>query len=175
MFGSQMFSPAIMSFLKQAGEAFAECTQAESAGKLNKMLDKYCHGARPATPDAPFFEQRCQIYTAKAFAAAHIDGQVTWGGVGTIMANSSAWPQQGLNTQGQLFLAYMLGFLYGSDLPADTHKSIEGFLPMAAKVAAAPDQFARTMGMDPSKMREMAAQKAGNLGDMMNMLKGNKE
>lgn len=172
MFGAQMFNPAVMSFMKQAGQEFAQCAQAESQGRMDKALAKYCHNTRPNGPADPYFAQRCQLYAAKAFAAAHLEGNVTWGQIGQLLEQSPAWPPAGdLNTQGWLFLAYMLGFLYGSELPQEKHQAIEGILPMASRVAAAPDQFARKMGMDPDELRQKAAS-AGGLDGLMNKLKG---
>lgn len=176
MFGPGMFSPAVMNFFKQAGEEFQKCAQADAAGKLDKALDKYCEGRRPLGPEDPMFLERCTLYAAKAYAVAHLDGKITWGQIKALLDQSPAWPPKpGLNSAGCLFLAYMLGFLYGSDLPQDTHQSIEGMLPMASQIAASPDAFAQKLGMDPSKLREMASNMGNKgmegLGGMMDMLK----
>jgi hypothetical protein len=174
MFGMDMFNPAVMAFLKQAGESFAQCTKAEAEGRLDKALDRYCHHTRPQQPHAPWFDQRCQLYAAKAYAATHIDGQITWSNVGDLLQKSPAWPPPAdANAQGWLFLAYMLGFLYGSDLPADTHQTIERLLPMAARVASAPDKFAKMAGLDMDQVSKMASE--GKLPDAMSGLLGHKK
>ena len=154
---TQMLDPAVMSFFKQAGPEFGACVKAEADGKLDKALDKYCNGDRPSAVTHPQFQNKCLIYAAKAYATAHMEGKVSWGAVKSILASSCAWPPgQQLNGRGALFLAYMIGFLYGSDLPAERQSKIEGLLPTAAMVAASPEAFAQSLGVDPSKLQSMA-------------------
>ena len=169
MLNPNMLDPAMMSFFKQAAPAFRQCLEAETKGKLDKALEKYCEGTRPNEVDHPHFPNRCRLYAAKAYAAAHIDGSITWGKVKELLEQSPAWPPQGaLKPQGVLFLAYMIGFLHGSDLPADRHQKIEGLLPLGAQVISAPDTFARALGMNPDMLKNMAG---GGVDGLFNFLK----
>lgn len=155
---TQMLDPAVIAFFKQAGPAFGEVVKAEAEGKLDKALDRFCDGERPDGVAHPQFQNKCMVYAAKAFASAHIDGAVSWGGIKKIFAESSAWPPPpSMNGRGALFLAYMIGFLYGSDLPRDRQAKIEGLLPMSAQVAASPETFAKGLGIEPEQLKAMAA------------------
>lgn len=155
---TQMLDPAVVAFFKQAGPAFGECVKAEAEGKLDKSLDRFCDGQRPQGVDHPQFQNKCLVYGAKAFAASHMDGTVSWGGVKRVFDQSPAWPPPAsMNGRGALFLAYMIGFLHGSELPADRQAKIEGLLPMAAQVAASPEAFAKGLGIDPEQLKAMAS------------------
>lgn len=158
MFNPGMFDPAVMSFFKQAGEAFQQTVTAEAQGKMSKALERYCGPQPPQTPADPNFLLRARLYAAKAYAMAHIDGQTTWGGVGELLEGSSTWPPDAaLNAQGVLFHAFLLGFLYGSDLPRDRHDAIEQMIPTASRMAASPDAVAQQMGMSTDQLREMTS------------------
>lgn len=166
MFNPDMLDPALMAFFKQAGEAYQELRVAESQGKLNKALEKYCGGTVPQSPADPAFVERCTLYAAKAWATAHIEGTVTWKEVRARLSGSSAWPPgPTLNAEGHLFLAYMLGFLYGSDLPPDRHERIEKMMPLAAQIAGNPQAFAQQLGLTPEKIQQLASDP--RLKDMM--------
>ncbi len=155
---TQMLDPAVVAFFKQAGPAFGDCVKAEAEGKLDKVLDRFCDGERPDGVDHPQFQNKCMVYAAKAFAAAHIDGTVSWGGVKTIFDETPVWPPPpSMNGRGSLFLAYMIGFLHGSDLPKERQAKIEALLPMAAQVAASPETFAKGLGVNPDQLKAMAA------------------
>ena len=177
MFSPSMLDPAIMSFFKQAGEAFKQTVEAEAAGRMAKALEKRCGSTLPPDINHPAFPNRCLLYMAKAYAMAHIDGQVTWGGVKAIAEQSSIWPPPAdVKAQGALFQAFMLGFLYGSELPLKRQQTIEGLIPMGARVASDPESLARSLGIKPEQMAQMAqmAQSAGGIGNLMNFL-GNKK
>lgn len=174
MFSPQMFDPAILSFFKQASEAFKETVEAEAQGRMAKALQKHCGSTLPPQPGNPAFINRCLLYGAKAYAMAHIDGQITWGGIRDSLTSSAAWPPPAdLKPQGALFQAFMLGFLYGSDLPQKRHQSIENIIPMGARIASSPEDFARNLGISPEQLRNMAqaAGKTGasGMGSLLNM------
>jgi hypothetical protein len=170
---TQMLDPAVMAFFKQAGPEFGDCVKAEAEGKLDALLDKYCDGDRPDAVAHVQFQNKCMVYAAKAFAAAHIDGKVSWGAIKEMFAASSAWPPAAsMNGRGALFLAYMIGFLHGSELPLDRQKKIEGMLPLAATVAASPEKFAQSLGVNPDKLKSMAeGMGARGLDAMANLFK----
>lgn len=180
MFSPQMLNPAVMSFFKQAGEAFQQTVEAEASGRMARALEKHCGSPYPPNPGDPAFFNRCLLYAAKAYAMAHIDGQVTWGGVKEVLDASSLWPPAPeLQAQGALFQSFMLGFLYGSELPAEKHQAIEGMIPMASRIAADPMGIAQSLGLNPEQMRQMAEQagKSGSagLGNLMNMFNPGKD
>ncbi len=157
MMNPGMMDPAVMSFLKQSGEAFKQTMEAEAAGKMDKALAKYCGGQRPLEPSHPNFVERCLLYAAKAYAMAHIDGTVRWGEVKGMLDQSPLWPP-GADLKGEawVYTAFSIGFLHGSELPESKHKAIEGAIPMAAQVAADPAGFMQKMGLDAQKLQEMA-------------------
>jgi len=157
MLNLDMLDPGLMAFFKQAGQAYQELRVAESQGKLNKALQKYCGDTIPQSPLDPNFVERCTLYAAKAYATSHIEGTVTWKEMRALLASSSAWPPAPtLNAEGHLFLSYMLGFLIGSDLPPDKHAKIEQMMPMAAQVAGNPQAFAQQLGLTPDKIAQLA-------------------
>lgn len=157
MFNPAMMDPALMSFFKQAGEAYQELQEAEAAGKLSKALAKYCGPTLPVQPSDPGFAARCYLYAAKGYATAHIDGQITMGEIKAALAETGVWPPGGAQDgAGQLYLAYSLGFLLGSELPEERQQKILEMLPMASRIAANPNAFAQQLGLTPEKIQEMA-------------------
>ena len=180
MFNPQMLDPALLSFFKQAGEAFKLTAEAEAAGRMAKALQKHCGTSVPPEQGAPGFGGRCLLYAAKGFAMAHIDGEVTWGGIKALLAQSRAWPPPAdLQTQGALFQSFLLGFLYGSELPESRQQSIEQLIPMGARIASDPASFAQSMGLDPSMLGQMAEKfgkggAGGGLSALMGMFNKNK-
>jgi hypothetical protein len=157
MFNPGMMDPALMSFFKQAGDAFKQTAMAEGAGRMDKALEKRCGSVRPLDPADPNFINRALLYAAKGYAMAHVDGQVTWGGIRTLLDASSAWPPAaGTKAEGYLFQAFVLGFLYGSELPAAKQANIEAMIPMASKLAGDPQALAQQLGISPEKLMEMA-------------------
>ncbi len=157
MLNPSMLDPAVVSFFKQAGEAFKETVEAEAAGRMAKALLRHCGSSTPPEPPAPAFQARCLVYAAKGYAMAHMDGAVTMGQVRQTLAAASCWPPPAeMKAQGALFMAFMLGFLYGSELPEARQATIEGLIPMAAGLAAAPEEFARKLGISPEQMLKLA-------------------
>lgn len=180
MFNPQMLDPALLSFFKQAGDAFKTTVEAEAAGRMAKALKKHTGSEVPPDLGTPGFSGRCLLYAAKGFAMAHIDGQVTWGGIKEILAQSAAWPPPSdLQAQGALFQSFLLGFLHGSELPTDRQQNIEQLIPMGARIASDPAGFAQSMGLDPAMLGQMAEKfgkgGGGGLGSLMNMFNRNKE
>ena len=173
MFNPKMLDPALLSFFKQAGEAFKTTVEAEAAGRMAKALKKHCGTQVPPMPGQDGFSGRCLLYAAKGYAMSHIDGQVTWSGIKSVLNESAAWPPPAdQQAQGALFQSFLLGFLYGNELPPEREKKIEGLIPMGAKIASDPSAFARSMGLNPEMLEKMA-QKAGSggLGSLMDMFK----
>ena len=175
-----MLDPALLSFFKQAGEAFKTTVEAEASGRMSKALKKHCGTTVPPEQGTPGFSGRCLLYAAKGFAMAHIDGQVTWGGIKKILAESTSWPPPpDLKAQGALFQSFLLGFLYGSELPTDRQQNIEQLIPMGARIASDPAGFAQSMGLAPSMLGQMAEKfgkgGGGGLGSLMNMFNRDKD